>query len=776
MMPPAATFGTKASTLAGVARLIRTATVLPSFTFEVARWRVDRTAILSDLACEPWSQKALIVRSSSVAEDRVSASHAGEFLSVPNVQFSVGLEAAVEAVIASYGGHEGDQVLVQPMLTDVAASGVAFSRDPNTQAPYIVINYEDQGDTTTVTSGRGSGLMTFVQWKHADPPQDQRMAAVVALVLELEALFAHDTLDIEFAIDSAGLLFLFQVRPLVVPRHDGLSADDHRAVLQQVANRVSLGMRPDPFIHGRRTVYGIMPDWNPAEIIGVRPRPLALSLYRDLVTDSIWAYQRNNYGYKNLRSHPLLVHFHGLPYIDVRVSFNSFIPSDIDDSLADRLVNYYIERLLDEPELHDKVEFGIIFSCYTPTLPAALKELKANGFRDSDLDVLQQSLRTLTNTIIHHKRGLWRGDIEKLDILEQRYQRLSHSDVDPVGRIYWLLEDCKRYGSLPFAGLARAGFIAVQLMRSLVDIGVLGLTDYNAFLSTLTTVSSRMSHDKRTADKATFLSHYGHLRPGTYDILVPRYDEAPELYFDWTAIDPEPSSRAPQFVLSLDQLREISRLLEEHGLENDVITFFDFIKAGIEGREYSKFVFTRNVSDALSLFRRFGEGMGFSAEDMSYADIGVVLELYLSSADAKSLLEASIANGRRRYAVTRQITLPPIIRSPDDVWSFSVPSSEPNYVTLQAVTAPVSRPDCRDQIAGSIVMIPNADPGFDWLFSFPIAGLITAYGGVNSHMAIRAGEMQLPAVIGAGEVLYERWQRANVLSIDCANRVVMVVR
>ena len=72
-----------------------------------------------------------------------------------------------------------------------------------------------------------------------------------------------------------------------------------------------------------------MPDWNPAEIIGLKPGPLALSLYRELVTDSIWAYQRDNYGYKNLRSFPLLVSFHGLPYIDVRVSFNSFVPRDI---------------------------------------------------------------------------------------------------------------------------------------------------------------------------------------------------------------------------------------------------------------------------------------------------------------------------------------------------------------------------------------------------------------------------------------------------------------
>jgi phosphoenolpyruvate-protein kinase (PTS system EI component) len=68
------------------------------------------------------------------------------------------------------------------------------------------------------------------------------------------------------------------------------------------------------------------------------------------------------------------------------------------------------------------------------------------------------------------------------------------------------------------------------------------------------------------------------------------------------------------------------------------------------------------------------------------------------------------------------------------------------------------------------VCIPNADPGFDWVFAYPIAGLITAWGGANSHMAIRAGELNLPAVIGAGEMLYRRCSEASRLHLDCAGR------
>ena len=75
----------------------------------------------------------------------------------------------------------------------------------------------------------------------------------------------------------------------------------------------------------------------------------------------------------------------------------------------------------------------------------------------------------------------------------------------------------------------------------------------------------------------------------------------------------------------------------------------------------------------------------------------------------------------------------------------------------------------------AIVAISSADPGFDWLFSYPIAGLITAYGGVNSHMAIRAGELAIPAIIGVGEELFAKWSRVQRLRIDCACKRVEIL-
>ncbi|MFX8848604.1 PEP-utilizing enzyme, partial [Acinetobacter baumannii] len=54
-----------------------------------------------------------------------------------------------------------------------------------------------------------------------------------------------------------------------------------------------------------------------------------------------------------------------------------------------------------------------------------------------------------------------------------------------------------------------------------------------------------------------------------------------------------------------------------------------------------------------------------------------------------------------------------------------------------------------------------------------IGAFITMYGGVNSHMAIRAGELGIPAVIGVGQSLYKRLAKAKHLHVDCGNKQIM---
>ena len=71
---------------------------------------------------------------------------------------------------------------------------------------------------------------------------------------------------------------------------------------------------------------------------------------------------------------------------------------------------------------------------------------------------------------------------------------------------------------------------------------------------------------------------------------------------------------------------------------------------------------------------------------------------------------------------------------------------------------------------GKIIFVENADPGYDFLFNFNISGLVTKYGGANSHMAIRCSELNIPAVIGVGEKKFEELQEYQIIEINCLTK------
>ena len=199
-------------------------------------------------------------------------------------------------------------------------------------------------------------------------------------------------------------------------------------------------------------------------------------------------------------------------------------------------------------------------------------------------------------------------------------------------------------------------------------------------------------------------------------------------------------------------------------------------RPGIEGREYAKFVFSRSLSDALSLLRQTRRGPWTFRRGMHLSRFAAVRELYHVSGDVTARLRASVEEGKRRYELTRKLVLPPVLASPEQVFAFHLPPCQPNFITQKRVTAPTaSLVDPTNELDGRILFVPSADPGYDWIFTRGISGFVTQFGGVNPHMAIRAGELGVPAVIGAGEAIFQRWRTARVICLDCANRQVQLV-
>ena len=793
----------KAATLAKLEGRLTHGRVLPQATISHERWVADRKRVLRRLMAVPWAQEtagklpALIVRSSASGEDGVEQSFAGHFLSIQNVAGTEALATAIDQVFASYAPlpAAGQKVLVQPMLSRVVASGVATSREVGSGRPYIVVNTSLGEDTTQVTAGRSNETEVCYHFRGSLSPPEGRCGAVVRLIREIERLSDSSRVDIEFAfVEGEHQPVLLQARPLVAVPTVPLPRDRHCRLLAQAERKIAATLGAHPLARGRRSALGVMTDWNPAEMIGVRPRPLALSLYRSLVTDDVWARQRSSYGYRDLLGVPLLIDILGFPYIDVRASFDSFVPAALDEDAADRLVDHYMDRLLAAPALHDKIEFEIVLSCYAFDTGAKLEALRAAGFSEVEVADLRDALHALTCRIIDPSASPRIADRAGLDKLQTRRAQILASDAPPLAQAYWLLEDCRRFGTRPFAGLARVGFIAIQLLNSMVQVGAIGDAERQAFLMNVSTIASEMQRDLVRLNKPDFLASYGHLRPGAYDILSPRYDEAPELYFNgfWSADHLLPARmRAEAIELGIEPLsqvaalqrgdlwgrleRAVAPLLEQHGFDLPPAMFLDFLAEGIREREHAKFLFTRNLSDALALIKRWGATVGLSPEDLSFADIRAVREAYATAHEPLELFTDTIRHGREGFEATSATCLPPLIVAAGDVWGFELPIATPNFVTNRAARGPVVRELDTGELDGAIVLIPNADPGFDWIFSRSIAGLVTAYGGANSHMAIRAAELDLPAVIGAGEHLFREWAQASALQIDCANRRVDIM-
>ena len=222
-------------------------------------------------------------------------------------------------------------------------------------------------------------------------------------------------------------------------------------------------------------------------------------------------------------------------------------------------------------------------------------------------------------------------------------------------------------------------------------------------------------------------------------------------------------------------------LLQKEGLTafkaDDLLKY---CKDAIAGRELGKFIFTKVVSTILLTISRFGENQGLSKEEMSHVPVECLLDLALrsSSASVETYLREVSQQNADQHALTVAIRLPQILFDEAGIRVVPFQVSQPNFVTSCDITGSLVILSSSENIAkleGKIVLIENADPGYDWIFSQNIIGLITKYGGANSHMAIRCAEFGVPAAIGCGEQRYSSLIEANQINLNCSVGIIVPV-
>jgi phosphohistidine swiveling domain-containing protein len=169
----------------------------------------------------------------------------------------------------------------------------------------------------------------------------------------------------------------------------------------------------------------------------------------------------------------------------------------------------------------------------------------------------------------------------------------------------------------------------------------------------------------------------------------------------------------------------------------------------------------------------FGERHGLSREELSNVPLACFLEAATSSGeiDIEKRLRSIARQEAESHMLCVAIRLPQVLSDEAGIHVIPFQVSVPNFITHKKITAPamaLQQDGASSRLTGKIVLIENADPGFDWIFSEKIAGLITKFGGANSHMAIRCAEFSIPAAIGCGEQRFEALLKSSQIFLDCS--------
>ncbi|MDA9996089.1 PEP-utilizing enzyme [Candidatus Pelagibacter sp.] len=751
-----------------------------TYSFTVGQWNNQKKLIIKNINRIFKSKKNIVIRSSSINEDSLNSSNAGKFLSLLNIpMIDKKIMMSINLVIKSYKKEKKneDQVFIQEMISNVSVSGVLFTKDVDTGLNYYVINYDDiTGKTDTVTSGYGahSNRTLFIFKKFGENIKSPRFKKLINCVIDLEKTIGNNDIDIEFAITKNLKPYLFQVRPITtIKKWKKVSIKKHEKYLLSAEKKLKKIFKKPKNILGKNTVFGQMPDWNPVEMLGKYPSELSYSLYSKLITDNTWAKSRAIMGYRNMSKHPLMHQICGQPYIDTRLSLNSFLPQKLSTIIGKKIIDFGIEELKKKPQLHDKVEFELSTPSYIFDIKKKISKRFKNKLSKNETKTFIKELRLLTLSFLDEEKEYSLSKVfNQIEYLNKIFSNFNNKDINQIPRLIFL---CKNHGTLNFSILARHGFVAKSFLNSLASEKVISNDQVEKFEQNLNTITKRMLNDLNLVQKniispKKFMAEYGHLRPGTYDITSKRYDQIKNFYFK---IDKK-KIKKNKLTLSDKQKKIINKLLEKNEFKNiDSKKLFDYIGDSISLREYSKFIFTKYLSLILEIIANYGAKNNLKRNELTNLNINN----FLNKNSYKNIIKLKMLAKRNKikYEKNQIVKLPLLIQDISRTRIIPYQVSSPNFITQKKVQGQkLFNPDIKKikELSNKIILIENADPGYDWIFSANILALVTRYGGINSHMSIRCAELGIPAAIGCGDQIFSELLKKKSIYLDCSSSAI----
>ncbi len=488
-------------------------------------------------------------------------------------------------------------------------------------------------------------------------------------------------------------------------------------------------------------VLGDMIDINPRELLGVSPAPLDISIFKYLFADKIVERVRRNMGYDPLDIGLLRI-VAGKPYTSMRATAFSFRPAGIPTEIYERMVCVYRKMLVDNPALQSRVEFDL----YAMSCGEKLERIMSEAhFDESEKDLVREAFKRI-DSVFSEVSKIQSGTIETVAReYEQRTQALQEASLDTI------LEHVA-LGTEIFVQVARLAFYWKNKFEE--DHPHENLNELIA--GHIQSVAGQLQDDliacrDGLVTPEDLVRRYGHLRPGQFSVFGESYADDPETYL----------------FAQMRQAREkVKPARQNHKYED--ATDFRNIVVFMQARERIKFLFAQS-------FHLFTTQLRHSLAQYS------ITEQEASRMNWENL-KARLCNSVKIEAQVEEDEVPILL--PDvlvpgvtDLRTVIFAEAMPSYITNSTVKARlcvVDQPGMKINVKDALVLLPNADPGFDFIFHSGAAGIITKVGGPASHMCIRAIELQMPACIGCGEKTYQMLLSASAAVLDCGLQQIIV--
>ena len=695
---------------------------------------------------DSFSQK-IMIRSNSSSEDKEYSSSAGKYLSIGPIERNdlETIKKSWEMVVDSYEEQDNQSVIFQNYIENAKSVSVLTSYKVGSDSAYRTFSTYYGSETDAITSGKYSEINNFFMHRSFDilPKKYEKYNVYLKIITQLEDLFKNKQLDIEMVLDKNNSPQLLQVRPLMGKKLNKKSIfDEKNAIDRNLKNYKKLNKTTaDRF--GTNQIYSNMSDMNPAEMIGKKPDNIAFGLYKFMFTDTTWNIQRGEFGYRKYSGGKLMELFNNVAYINVNHSLNSFLTRNLQKESCEEIINYQLNKLKENPHLHDSIEFDISRSSYVfDTVEEFSKEYK-NIISPSEIikwhnDLIQ--INTQNKSTLEKNKKIILSTFSKLN------KSFEYSKKENIK----LIRDTM---ALPFTHHSRLGFVYFAQLNSLLEKEVISEDQKKLLLLSVNSISTKMKADayevkigKKTLEG--FLDVYGHIRAGNYNLLSSNLKN--NLNFTESLIN---NSEQPleDNILPKDIYTNIEEYFTINEIPLKASAWIDMFQEGISTRENSKFYYTKGIDGILN---------EISEKNTSDRELFDLLDIEFNEENTSDMR-------------LKNVLMPDLITSNEDFYFYEEMSKNGNYIGQGTVIGDVllidneaNRPN---NLENKIVVIPAADPGWDWIFNYKIKSLVTKYGGPNSHMAIRCAEHNIPAILGVGENNFTVISNSKSLEIDFSN-------